>query len=67
MKNQIKALRIERGLKQNELAEKAKISWRQLSNIENDKTDPKISTLVSIATALETTVGYLLCEDQNTA
>jgi len=62
MNNRIRELRIDRGLNQNELSAKAKISARQLSLIECGKSNAKADTLLSIATALETTVGYLLKE-----
>jgi len=62
MKNRIKELRIERGVNQNELAKKVKITSRQLSDIELGKSDTKTANLKSIAAALETTVSYLIYE-----
>ena len=63
----IRQLRNIKNLTLEELAKKADISSRRLQDIEHNKSDPKTSTLVSIAAALETTVGYLLCEEENTA
>ena len=40
--------RKERGLTQEKLAEKCGISTREVSNIENGKTEPKLGTLISI-------------------
>lgn len=61
----IRELRIKKGFKLKELADKTNMSLRRLSDIELDKAEPKISTLINIATSLETTVGYLLCEREN--
>jgi len=63
----IRRLRIEKSLTIEGLSKKVKISSRRLSDIELDKSDPKVSTIIDIAAALETTVGYLLCETESTA
>jgi transcriptional regulator with XRE-family HTH domain len=62
--NRIKDLRLEEKMTIEELATLSAISSRQLSDIENDKCDPKTSTLINIATALNTTISYLLYESE---
>ena len=56
-------IRIQRekiGLSLNKLAKKANISPAYLSALENDKqSDPSLSIAHKLATALETTIGYL--------
>ena len=56
----IKALRLEKGLKQFELAKKAGISNTYLSDIEIGRTNPSLKTLEKIANALETACSTLL-------
>ena len=65
MKNRIREFRNERGLNQNELAARARISARQLSDIENGKCDTRTGTLSRIAQALGTTKAYLLHESES--
>lgn len=43
-----------------EFAHRSGLSWRYLSGIENDKRDPSLSTIVSIAKALGAEPGELL-------
>ena len=62
MGTKIRELRNEKGLTLYELADKSDISDRQLSNIELGIANAKITTLVSIANALGTYVGYFLGE-----
>jgi transcriptional regulator with XRE-family HTH domain len=50
---------------QNELADKAKITARQLSDIERNKCGTTTGTLDRIARALDTTISYLLYESEN--
>lgn len=64
MENRIRELRIERGLNQNELAPKAKISSRHLCDIELNKCDTTTAVLDRIAIALNTTISYLLYESE---
>jgi transcriptional regulator with XRE-family HTH domain len=53
-KNQIKAARALLGITQLELAKKAGVSLATLNNIEHSEhTDPRISTITKIRTALE--------------
>ena len=47
---------------QEELGKKSNISTKQVYRIENEEQIPRADTLLNIATALETTVGYLLYE-----
>lgn len=55
----IKAIRKERKLKQGELAKSMGISRSYLSDIENDRKNPSIKTLESLAEKLNVTVFYL--------
>jgi transcriptional regulator with XRE-family HTH domain len=54
----IKELRTEQGMTLAELGEKAKLSTSYLSQIERDKTSPSLSTLMSIARALNVEPRY---------
>lgn len=49
----IKELRIEKGMTQEELAEKTEVSTRTIQRIENGQVDPRSYTLQMIAKALE--------------
>jgi DNA-binding XRE family transcriptional regulator len=60
MGNRVREVRIEKGLNQNELAIKAEISSRQLSDIELNKSNPTWKTMVKIAKALEVALNDLL-------
>lgn len=62
----IKALRQERKLTLRELSQKADISISFLSDIENGRSNPSLERLKAIAEALNTTVSYLLGEEQDT-
>ena len=59
----LKAMRIERGLTQCELAKRVGISQPSLCNIENGKINPTISTLKKLAKALECHVSDLIDEE----
>lgn len=50
--NRIKTIRYEKGFTQRTLAEKAKLSYGFISDIENGKRIPSLSTLDKIAKAL---------------
>ena len=52
--SKIRKLRLEKGITQIELAKKAGISNTYLSDIENERTNPSLKTLLKIAKALET-------------
>jgi len=52
----IKQLRIQRGLTQEHLAEKASLHRTYLSDIERGARNPSLETLVRLATALQTSL-----------
>lgn len=56
MNNLVRKKRLEKGLNQTELAEKAKISRPYLSGIEKGTNMPGTAVAISIAKALDTTV-----------
>ena len=56
----VKEWRERRGLTQEQLAEKAKISRGYLARLETARQDPKLSTLEKIARALKVDVTKLL-------
>ncbi len=56
----IKNLRDERGMKQNHLARKARISRWELSRIENGRVTPTMRTLKGLVDALGVRLGDLL-------
>lgn len=56
----IKAVRIERGMSQAELAEKANVGLPHISDIERGKTHTKILTFARIAEALQVSADDLL-------
>lgn len=57
--NIVKA-RVDKRMKQQDLLQKAGLSQRYLSAVENDKVDPRISVVRRIARALGVTVDALL-------
>ncbi len=65
--NRIKKLRIERGWSQDRLSEKAGFTKSYLSQIENHKKEPPISTLNKIAYALELDVLELITGQKSEA
>ena len=58
----IKFLRIAKGLKQAELAERLKVSTNYISLIENDKREPSLSFLKELAKILDIPIGILFLE-----
>lgn len=56
----IREIRTKKDFSLRSLAEKAKISKSTLSDIENEKTNPTITTLNKIADALEVPLDYLI-------
>lgn len=56
----IRALRKERGMKQDELAAMLHVTRQTVSNYENGKSEPDIDTLVRIAEVFETDVNRLI-------
>lgn len=58
----IKFLRIAKGLKQSDLAERVKVSTNYISLVENDKREPSLSFLKVLASTLDIPVGLLFLE-----
>lgn len=56
----IRMCRTQRGASQTEVANRANCSVSYLSMLENNKRDPKLSTITRIAQALHVPVGVLL-------
>ena len=56
MENQIRALRKERGISQEDLARRCGVSRQTINAIENNKYDPTLSLAFRLARELETTV-----------
>lgn len=61
----IKALRLEKGLTQPQLAERIGVSNGIISIWENNINEPKASYLKALAVALDVTVDVLLGEEEN--
>lgn len=59
MKNKIKRLRKEAGLRQEDLAAKVGVSRQTIIAIENDKYDPTLELAMRLAHQLQTTVEAL--------
>ena len=59
MKNQIRALRREQGLSQEELARRCGVSRQTINAIENNQYDPTLSLAFHLARELDTTVDEL--------
>ncbi|KAA9240998.1 MULTISPECIES: helix-turn-helix transcriptional regulator [Aerococcus] len=59
MKNRIKALRKERKLRQEDLAEKVGVSRQTIIAIENDKYDPSLLLALKLSKFFEVTVNDL--------
>lgn len=57
--NTIKKIRIQKGFKQNEFAEKCHLTQAYLSKIESNQKEPAISVLKTIASNLETPLPVL--------
>ena len=63
MENQIRALRRERGLSQDELARRCGVSRQTVNAIENNKYDPTLALAFRLAQTLGTTVDQLFTPD----
>ncbi|ECH6751581.1 TPA: helix-turn-helix domain-containing protein [Salmonella enterica] len=63
----LKRLRRDKGWTQTELAEASKIGLAQISKIEKDKTDPKLSTIYQLVNALGCTTEALLIDTQKSS
>lgn len=61
--NKLKELRIEKGLTQEELADRAELSKGFISQIERDLTSPSIATLVDLLQCLGTTLKDFFSDD----
>ena len=59
MKNQIRDLRREQGLSQEELARRCGVSRQTINAIENNKYDPTLALAFRLAQVLGTTVDQL--------
>ena len=59
MKNIVKKLRKEAGLRQDDLADKAGVSRQTIIAVENDKYDPTLELAMKLARHLNTTVEEL--------
>lgn len=57
--NTIKTLRIQKGFKQNEFAEKCELTQAYLSKIESNQKEPALSVLKTIANVLNTPLPVL--------
>lgn len=63
----LKRLRRDKKWTQSELAEISKIGLAQISKIEKDKTDPKLSTIYQLINALECTTEALLIDTKKSS
>src|SRR5439155_2149480 len=59
----IRDLRFRRGLTVQQLAEASGLSKGFISQVENDRTSPSLATLRDLARALETSIAFLVIED----
>ncbi len=60
----IRDLRLRRGLTVQQLAELTGLSKGFISQVENSRTSPSLATLQDLARALETSVAYLVVEEE---
>ena len=60
----LKKLRVENNLTQKELADKVHVTFQTISKWENDENEPDFSTLRELVKILNTSVDYLLGEDE---
>ncbi len=58
----IKFLRVAKGIKQGELAERIKVSTNYISLVENDKREPSLSFIKELANVLDVPIGLLFLE-----
>jgi transcriptional regulator with XRE-family HTH domain len=61
----IRDLRFRRGLTVQQLAEASGLSKGFISQVENDRTSPSLATLRDLAKALETSIAFLVVEDDH--
>ncbi len=62
----IRDLRLRRGLTVQQLAEASQLSKGFISQVENDRTSPSLTSLCGLAAALQTSVAYLVVEEEQT-
>jgi transcriptional regulator with XRE-family HTH domain len=62
----VRDLRLRRGLTVQKLADAIGLSKGFISQVENDRTSPSLSTLRDLAAALRTSMAYLVVEDDPT-
>ncbi len=60
----IRDLRLRRGMTVQQLAQASRLSKGFISQVENDHTSPSLTTLQDLARALETSVAYLVVEEE---
>ncbi len=60
----IRDLRLRRGLTVQQLATASGLSKGFISQVENDRTSPSLTTLKDLANALNTSVAYLVVEEE---
>lgn len=60
----IRDLRLRRGLTVQQLGDRSGLSKGFISQVENGRTSPSLSTLQDLARALETSVAYLVVEEE---
>ncbi len=60
----IRDLRLRRGLTVQQLAEASQLSKGFISQVENNRTSPSLATLRDLASALSTSVAYLVVEEE---
>lgn len=60
----IKALRLQCGLTQEELADRCELTKGYISQLENELTSPSIQTLIDILSALGTTAGEFFSDEK---
>ena len=56
----LKRIRTEKGISQGEISRKLEVDKSFVSNIENGKTNPTLSTIAKIAKAIGVSVGELM-------
>lgn len=58
--NNLKRLRIEKGISQGDIARKLDVSRSFISNIENGKTNPTLTTIAKLAKAISVPIDELM-------
>ena len=66
MKNRIRELRLEKGLRQKDVAEQLGISAQSLGYYENWVNKPDPDMLIRLADFFEVSIDYLLCREDET-